>query len=299
MARAGKRKQAAKAVSGWLLVGWLAGAAWAAEPTVSEVISLRHRSVDQVLPVVQALVGAEGVVTGIGHQLVVRATPQRLAEIRRVIERIDTPPRRLLISVRQDSERDAARREGEIAGGVRIDDEARGTAAPSERTDDRGLDAVYSSGDARLRGWIAGRQEQTLERNTQTLQVLEGSEAFIQVGTAAPVPERTVVQTPYGTRIVDRFPYREAATGLYVRPRVAGDSVVLSIRTVHDRFSGELHGGIDTQQVETQISTRLGEWIELSGVVWEASRRASALLSRGQEAGADRRRILIKVDELR
>lgn len=299
MGDANSRKRTGKGVLGWIALGLVAAVAWAAEPTVTEVIPLRHRTLEQVLPVIQTLAGPEGAVTGIGNRLVVRATPRRLAEIRRVVEEIDTPPRRLLVSVRQDGEGASVRRGVEISARARLGGEARAAIPPSERTDGRELDAVYSSGDARLRARIGERRVQERERGTQTLQVLEGGEAFIQVGAAAPVPERTVVETPHGTRIVESVQYREAATGFYVRPLVSGDSVLLSIRTVRDRFTGDRSGGIDTQQVETQVSARLGEWIELGAVAQDRGQGATAIFSRGEASEAERRRVFIKVDELR
>lgn len=291
-------KRAGRGVLGWVALGFVAAVAWAAEPTVTEVILLRHRTLEQVLPVIQTLAGPEGAVTGIGNRLVVRTTPRRLAEIRRVLEEIDTPPRRLLISVRQDADGASVRREAEISARARLGGEACMAIPPSERTDDRELDAVYSSGDARLRARIGERRVQERERGIQMLQVLEGGEAFIQVGAAAPVPERTVVETPHGTRIVESVQYREAATGFYVRPRISGDSVLLSIRTVRDRFAADRSGGIDTQQVETQVSARLGEWIELGAAAQDGGRGSTAILSRREASEAEWRWVFIKVDEL-
>lgn len=298
MKQASSGKRASKGVLGWIALGLVAVVAWGAEPTVTEVIPLRYRIPEQVLPVLQTLVGPEGTVTGIGNRLVVRATPQRLAEIRRVLAEIDTPPRRLLISVRQEAEGESIRREGEIVGGVRLGT-GTGTAVISAgRAGEPGLGTVYRSGEARLRARIGERQRQERERSTQTLQVLEGSEAFIQVGAVAPVPARAVVETPYGSHIVESVQYREAATGFYVRPRISGDSVLLSVRAVHDRSAGERPGGFHTQEVETQVSARLGEWIELGTVAQEGEQDRTGIISRGQASEVQRRRIFIRVDGL-
>jgi len=74
-----------------------------------EVITLQHRTADQVIPVLQPLLDAGGALSGQYNQLIVRTSPANLAQIRQVLASIDRPQRRLSISVRFDSVRDTAR----------------------------------------------------------------------------------------------------------------------------------------------------------------------------------------------
>jgi type II secretory pathway component GspD/PulD (secretin) len=76
-----------------------------------EVISLRYRTADQVLDTLRPLVEPGGTLTGQGNQLIVRVSPDNLAEIRRALDAIDRPQRRLQISVRLDSAGQASRRD--------------------------------------------------------------------------------------------------------------------------------------------------------------------------------------------
>src|SRR5256885_7247344 len=103
-----------------------------------EIIPLRHRTVDQVLPVLQPLVEPGGALTGQSGQLIVRTSPANLAEIKRALEAIDRPPRRLQISVRFDDSLEAASQGIEAGGrvrggGSRVD--GRGQGAPSAASD--------------------------------------------------------------------------------------------------------------------------------------------------------------------
>src|SRR2546427_6681436 len=94
-------------------------AAWAAHSLAQqalEIIPLRHRTVDQVLPALQPLVEPGGALTGQSGQLIVRTSPANLAEIKRALEAIDRPPRRLQVSVRFDHSLEAAS-QGIEAGG--------------------------------------------------------------------------------------------------------------------------------------------------------------------------------------
>src|SRR5262245_38002905 len=161
-------------------------AAWGtalAQGTVLEVIPLRYRTVDQVLPVVQPMLAKGGTVSGLQGQLVVRTTPGNMEEIRRILASIDTMPRRLLISVRQD----AYAAYGEHGTSV------------SGRGGTGGQDG--------LRARVVDTSSADSDRNTQTVQVTEGSTAFIRVGQSVPVqpqPQPVVRTFPGGGRVVEQ-----------------------------------------------------------------------------------------------
>lgn len=122
-----------------------------------EVILLRHRTVEQVLPVLRPLLESGGALSGQFNQLIVRTSPDNLAQIRAALDAIDQPARRLTISVRFDSAQDAAR------SGVQTD----------ARISNRG-----SSADIR----IQDSRSSLDERVDQRMQVLEGGQAYISTG---------------------------------------------------------------------------------------------------------------------
>lgn len=67
------------------------------------VITLRHRTVDEVLPILRPLVDSDGALSGTGDSLIVRSSPENIEQLRQVLAAIDTAPKTLMISVRQDS----------------------------------------------------------------------------------------------------------------------------------------------------------------------------------------------------
>src|SRR3989441_7920764 len=81
-----------------------------------EIIALRHRTAEQVIPALQPLLEPGATVSGQGTQLFVRASPANLAELRRALDSIDRPQKRLLISVRFDQALDAASRGIDASG---------------------------------------------------------------------------------------------------------------------------------------------------------------------------------------
>ena len=144
-----------------------------------EVIPLRHRTVDQVLPALRALLEPGGTLSGDRGQLIVRTSPGNLAQLKQALAAIDRPLRRLQISVRFD---DAAKSssQGIEAGG---------------RVSNRG---------ARVE--LQGRNDRShaTERVDQRIQVLEGGRALIMTGQSTPLPG-AIWETGSGFEAVPRL----------------------------------------------------------------------------------------------
>lgn len=122
-----------------------------------EIIPLHHRTVDQVLPVLQPLLEPGATLSGNRNQLFLRASPANADEIKRALEAIDRPARRLVISVRFDDAQTGERRQ-------------------------LGAQGVISTEGSRVRITAEDSRSSAAERVDQRLQVLEGSEATIFAG---------------------------------------------------------------------------------------------------------------------
>ena len=83
-----------------------------------EVISLKHRSAEELLPIVRPLLDKDGVASGMDYQLILRTSPRNLAEIRKLLTSIDVAPRRLKVTVMQDVDRDTVARLTSISGSI-------------------------------------------------------------------------------------------------------------------------------------------------------------------------------------
>ena len=144
-----------------------------------EIIPLKHRTVDQVLPVLRPLLEPGATLSGSRGQLLLRASAANVAEIRRALDAIDRPSRRLQISVRLDEARESERRDIRASGTI----------------SNRGASASVSAEEAR---------RAAAERVDQRLQVLEGSHAFIFTGQSA--PRRDFIQeTASGFEVTPRL----------------------------------------------------------------------------------------------
>lgn len=225
------------------------------------MIELRHRTVEQVLPSLRPLLEPGGVLTGQRSQLIVRTSPRNLAELRRALEVLDAPARRLVISVRFDAS--AASDERVLGADGRISN--RGS-----RVEIRGLDSSSAAG----------------ERVDQRLQVLEGGRAYLATGATRPL------------RLRDGVVLQEVATGFEVVPRLTGDTVLLEVSPRRES-PGAMPGSVQGLRGASTVSARLGEWIELAGVTESDAREERGLASSARRSGSAGQRIWVKVEEVR
>ena len=272
-----------------LIIALLWSTAVYADQTALEVIPLKYRSVEEVLPVLQPFVGNGGALSGMNSQLIVRATPARIMEIRKILARIDTLPRQLRIAVRQggriDKQAHGAEVSGQVgAGDVRVTVPARGRRGAS-----------VEAGGVRARIWSSGVVEQ--DEDMQEIQVLEGRQAFIRLGLAVPLRETTVVQSGVASRVVESTRYEEIGTGFYVVPRLSGDQVVLEISPQKERLIGGRGQNIETQRIVTTVSGRLGEWIELGSLSQQQEDSETGWVYGTGKMSSDSRRVWVKVEE--
>ena len=266
------------------LLCWLAVAQ--AQQTVLEVIELNYRDADQVIPMLKPLLAPGGTISGMQNRIIVRTTPQNLAELRKVLDVVDAMPRKLLISVRQQSTANSAGSQAEVSGSIG-NDRARATVPGTGSN--QGGNVVIRRGDYHVRGRVSQSQSGTTDSSVQTLQVLEGNEALIQVGQSVPVRS----QSAQGSETIQ---YRDAGAGFYVRPRVNGNQVTLSISTRRDSVADPNTGALNVQHVDTVVSGRLGEWLELGGIAQESVQRESGTVYRRSVSGQDDRSVSLKVE---
>ena len=241
-----------------------------------EIIDLRHRSAEQLLPQLAPFVEPGGALSGINDKLFLRASPRNQDEIRQLVAALDTPLRRLMISVRQDGTDSGSNSGGGISGRVVI-----GGGAPA------------ISG----RGHLIQSDSRSRRDISQQVQTIDGGRAAIMVGQSFFLPLRQVVLTPTGVIVSEILVQRDLGTGFVAVPRLNGDRVTLEI-SPRDDTPGPVPGSVNIQRLVTTVSGRLGEWLELGGSVGEQSGSTAGIASYGTQSASSQRRLLLKVEEL-
>ncbi|MCM2313229.1 MAG: hypothetical protein NDI84_17710, partial [Steroidobacteraceae bacterium] len=196
-----------------------------------QVIELRHRLADEVIPALQPLLEPGGVITGMDATLFIRSSPGNFEQLRQAVSLLDRQPRQLRLTVGQGTVATEAR--SAVRGSATVDsgDVQVGVNRPPAAATGVAVTASHSSQRADL-------------RNLSSVTTLEGTETHIATG-----------QTTG---------YRDASTGFYATPRVHGDVVTLDLAPHQQRFSGSpTDRRVDTAGLTTQVSGRLGEWIRV------------------------------------
>lgn len=259
-----------------------------------EVISLNHRTVEEVIPVLRPFVGSEGVISGMNNQLIVQTTPARLERIKEIIARIDTPLRQLMITVAQNVTREQLERIAAASGKITISNNNRLTI--SDERGDRTGRVEYSRDEDTLK--VQGQSSTGIAQTAdiQRLRILEGSQALIKIGSSIPLPERTVVRNTNGVTVIGSSRYHDVTSGFYVLPRIVGDGVILEISPQRSTLGKEK--SIDYQSATTRVKGQLGKWIELGSIQQRQDDKGSQIWSGSKEKASERRGIFLKVEEI-
>ena len=261
-----------------------------------EVIQLQHRSAQEVIPILRPLIPQGGTLTGTGYQLIVRTTPENLQQLRDVLQRIDTAPRSLLITVRQSADDLGTRNEAEVSGHAQL---GSGMSVGTAARGSGGASISYRDANTNVRTRVISTNSRSEGNDTQQIRVLEGHEALIQVGSSVPVLDQSVTVVG-GTPVVqDQLAYKDVLRGFYVLPHVNGDQVTLDISPNRDTLSQEQGGAVDVQRLHTTVSGRLGEWIEIGGSGQQENHQDSAYTQSASTGNREQRHVWLKVEEVR
>lgn len=264
-----------------------------------EVITLQHRNAQDVLPIIQPLLDQDDVARGMNNKLILRTSPRNLAEIRKLLEQIDTAPRSLKITVMQNVDSETVRRLTEVSGNIGLGGDAR--IGMRGGRGEGGLTVEAGQGADRARARVYSTRSLDADKKTQQIQVLEGGRARISVGQAVPVTQRQVVRSPWKTQVIEDTQYREVSSGFYVVPRLNGDRVTLEISAQNDMLSpGSANQPATTvQQMTTTVSGRLGEWLVLGETLQQAEGEGSSISTHSLSSAHEQRNVLLMVEEIK
>ena len=269
-----------------------------AEAMTLEVIPLQHSLLSEVLPILKPMVIEGGSVTGMNDQLIVRTTPSNLLEIKQILRSIDTPPRRLMITVKQNVDGNLVQNEHGISGRYRSGDVTVGTGPDDER--DGAVIAIRDKDGNVLRYRTLTTKSDIDDRNTFKVQTIAGQAAFIQQGSSVPVADQQTIIRPDGVVVFqDGVQYRDVTSGFYVLPRLNGDRVTLFVSPQLNRVDRHESGVFDLQNIETTAHGYLGEWIQIGGVSQQHKDKNTRYYSSTRSQGQQTRNVLIRVDEIK
>ncbi|NOY16472.1 MAG: hypothetical protein GXP23_06010 [Gammaproteobacteria bacterium] len=277
-----------------------------AQQMVTEVIPLAYRSINEIVPIIRPLVSPGGSVSGLQGQLVVNATPQKMAEVRKLLAVLDKTPTRLLISVKSGNSRiarqDAASVQGR-AGNLSARNDGIVIGGRHSGQQNKGGNSLS------LKMKSNGQNEQS--KIIQQVQVLEGREVYISAGEELPIRNRGTVTGSGGIYTYDNTAYYPVVTGFYTIPRLNGDEVILEINTTsrqrnnlridgrHPAQGRQSRPNITVTNISTTARGKLGEWIAIGGVDQSGFSRQRGIGSTRRQQQTIKSQIFVRVEEIK
>ncbi len=257
-------------------------------------IQLQNRPAEEVIPIVEPMLGPNDAITGQGFTIFLRSSPQTLARVRELIDALDTPARMLQVSVFQGSERDLG--ELGVGAGIRIEsgDASVDIGKGGDKEGRDGGNTTYSTTDGSASIGGISTQKNLRDSPIHRVRVTEGNEAYIETGERIPYF--------YGAGWIGRrgftgaVEYKDAITGFYVLPRIRGDNVMLEVSPFKSSRSDTGAGSIDTQSANTTITGPIGEWLLIGGVTEQVERSQSTTGTTIATQGRDNTSIWIRAD---
>ena len=260
------------------------------------LIPLKHRSADEVIPILQPLLGPGERITGQDYRLFVRATDRKLTDIERVLREIDTPLHSLLISVRYSGSENRIEQGQEVSGEVAIGNRTRITRSPRTDMDNQGLtiNRQGERGEVQYRGKYrtASRQRE----GEYVIRAVEGRRAYIAIGQSIPHVQPFLLLAGNHLTVATGIIYRDVSTGFGVTARLRGDQAELDI-TPRMTFSGAGDARqVDFLELTTQTRVEIGRWTDIGGILAGASHVGREILGHSSRRDGSGHALQIRVD---
>ena len=252
--------------------------------TEFKIFTLQHRFANDLLPIIDPMVGADGTANGIDNQLIIRAQPERMREIEALVAQMDTARVNRKISVSTSNYIQNQRQRTEASGKIKMGSVTIGN--------DRRAKPNTGNVD------IERNTSNTQQSSNQFINVLDGERAFIRVGQVVPLTQEWVTISRRYIQ-VDRFTdWREVTTGFAVRPRTVGDPINKQVELEITPRIAILNsqGYIDFEELTTVVHTTLGSWVDIGGTMQQNDEVSRKILGMQNSASQQKSSLSVKVD---
>lgn len=211
-----------------------------------ETIQLNHRLASEVLPEVQAFLPKGATARAYNELIIIKAEIPVIADIKKLINQLDTPPQRLRVSLLRTNEVLAKHQQSQTSAGVDINND-------------------NTSGIISIKRWSTNKS-QNKTRNYQA-QGLAGKPILILMGQDIPQQEQHLYINQYGgIGIQPNTSYISLQNGFQAVARILPNNQV--VIDIHPRFSNlnPRHGIINRGELITSITGAAGTWLELGQI---------------------------------
>lgn len=243
-----------------------------AEPRQIVTFSIQYGDPENMRAVVASQLSPGSSVSLYQRQLIVNATSEELRRVRELIGQLDARGQQLLISVKTAGDGGRQQQQVRVSGSVQA-------GAHTETT-------------TRTTVTVRDFQSTSSGRGAQGVRATEGQPAYISTGASAPINS---YRTTISGKVVRDQEYVDANTGFYATAWISGSSVRVRIDQRREQLKGRV---IEGQQLQTEVSGALGQWIPI-GMISKSQRSSSSDLIGYSKGGAtSAETIFLKVERL-
>ena len=224
------------------------------------IIKIFHtqQSAKELLSSIAPLYSQSAQFTAKNNKLIVKASPQILFEIEKILQEIDQPQRNLLIEVSSPYNQSNNHDNNGIAYNTPYSNSYYNSRSNSNFNPNNRIHINHTR-----------RKNSRNEPAYYKLRAVEGQWSTIQTGKRVPYYNvQGGRNNPWqiNTQLVD------VSSGFEVFPILNGNLVTLKIRPKNNSMDNRHPGWIETRSLDTSISGKLGEWIYLGGAMTEVNK---------------------------
>jgi hypothetical protein len=247
-----------------------------------KIIELQHRFAEDILPIIQPLVGNDGAATGMQNHLIIRASPEKMIEIEKIISTLDVERQILKITVSHQNNLQTADESVAVSVRKRIGNVSISTRKyPRNAPDGAQFD-------------IENKQSNVRSNGNQFINVMDGERAYIKIGQSMPYTQELLTLTRRYMRVQKTTEFIDISTGFSVRPRTIGNQIELEITPRIAQLNQNKY--IDFEELSTIVRVNRGEWLELASTMQQKDEVSRAILSRKNSDQSQSNALSIRVE---
>ena len=251
-----------------------------------EILPVRHRPAQELVEVLRPMLGAGESLSAYQDQIIVRASPSTVNNLKQILQQIDQPARQYLVQWQITGQQQTSREQ--LSGGVVINSDGRQLGG-------------------QIGGTVLSTQNNRGDGFSQQVRVLEGNSAWIALNQQVPLQVRQTTVTPYGVVSSSGSQYVSFTSGLAVTPRALGRGQQVQLALAPQRSTrshspaynmqqGLANPAEQVSQVTTTMIVNLGEWVEIGSIAEATQRNERAVLSSSDARGQGGQRLMLRVD---
>ncbi len=271
-----------------------------------EIIPLKHRPADTLIPALKSIGNDDIEITAINNQIILRGNSGEIARLHALIDELDTPLAQYKITVRQNNAN--TNNERQSSGSYRLKSDTGNikigkTTLDGRPIKDGGAKVVLGDSNQRITSTVKSYSSSSQRNTEQSVRAVEGYSARIETGKEIPFLRRD-----YGN-YHDHLSqdYKPVFTGFYVTPRNSGDnSVTLEISAQKQRLepSDRRHSqqsrqsDIETASYSSTVNAPFGEWINLGAALERGNQKDRSIGNRYSVQSGDNYSLELKIERL-